>query len=310
MGMLVEGKWTTEWYEPDAKGNFVRPDTVFRDQVTADGSSGFKAEAGRYHLYVSLACPWAHRTLIMRKLKGLEEAISLSVVDPFMGDDGWAFSNAPGCIPDTINGCSLLREVYVKAQVDYTGRVTVPILFDKETKTIVNNESRQVMRMLDAEFDGVGNSDLTFCPDDLIEEIDKTIDLIYEPVNNGVYRTGFATTQAAYDEAVKALFDALDHWETHLSDNEFLLGDVITEADWCLFTTLIRFDAVYYSHFKCNLRHIYEYPNLWRLLKALYNQPGVAETCNFDHIKTHYFTSHKHINPTGIVPVGPLLPLG
>lgn len=310
MGMLIEGKWTGEWYKSDEKGRFVRPDTVFHGRVTADGSSGFKAEAGRYHLYVSLACPWAHRTLIMRSLKGLKDAISLSVVAPFMGDDGWTFSDYPGSIPDSIYGCEFLREVYVRAQADYTGRVTVPVLFDRETKTIVNNESRQVMRMLDSEFDEVGDASITYCPEELKDEIDEVIDLIYEPVNNGVYRAGFATTQAAYDEAVRTLFDALDYWDGHLSKKEYLLGSIITEADWCLFTTLIRFDAVYYTHFKCNFRHIYEYPNLWRYLKALYNHPGVAETCNFDHIKRHYFTSHKNINPTGIIPVGPLLPLG
>lgn len=310
MGMLVEGKWTGEWYRPDKKGRFVRPDTVFRNWVSADGSSAFKAEAGRYHLYVSLACPWAHRALIMRSLKGLEEVISLSVVDPFMGDDGWAFSDSPGSIPDSIRGCEFLREVYVLAQGDYTGRVTVPVLFDRETMTIVNNESRQVMRMLDTEFDDMGDSSITYCPENLKEEIDRTIDLIYEPVNNGVYRAGFATTQAAYDEAVKSLFEALDYWDAHLYKKEYLLGKIITEADWCLFTTLIRFDAVYYTHFKCNVRHIYEYPNLWRYLKKLYHHPGVAKTCNFDHIKRHYFTSHKNINPTGIIPLGPILPLG
>ena len=309
MGMLVDGKWTGEWYRPDEKGRFIRPDTVFHDRVSADGSSGFKAEAGRYHLYVSLACPWAHRTLIMRSLKGLEEAISLSIVDPFMGDDGWAFSDYPGSISDSIKGCEFLRQVYVLARADYTGRVTVPVLFDKETMSIVNNESRQVMRMLDTEFDEVGDASITYCPEGLREEVDEVIDLIYEPVNNGVYRAGFATTQAAYDEAVRSLFDALDHWDAHLSKEEYLLGKVITEADWCLFTTLIRFDAVYYSHFKCNLRHIYEYPNLWRYLKTLYNHPGIAETCNFDHIKRHYFRSHKNINPTGIIPVGPILHL-
>ena len=305
MGMLIKGKWSTEWYKPDKKGRFVRNDTVFHNLVTKDGSSGFKAEHGRYHLYLSYACPWAHRTLIMRNLKGLERAISISIVDPYMGDDGWTFSDCPECIPDNINGCKYLREVYIKSDPKYTGRVTVPVLWDRESGTIVNNESRQIMRMLDTEFGDIGNGSPGFYPERMREKINKRIDQIYNPVNNGVYRTGFATTQEAYDEAVSVLFDALTNLDTDLGKEQYLCGDIITEADWCLFSTLIRFDMVYYTHFKCNVRHIYEYENLWRFLKELYNLPGVSETCNFDHIKSHYYSSHRHINPYGIIPSGP-----
>jgi len=309
MGMLIDGKWSTKWYKADDKGRFVRPETDFRSTIKADDSTAFKPVAGRYHLYVSLACPWAHRTLILRKLKKLENFISLSIVDPFMGDDGWAFSSAHGCIPDSINGCSYLREVYIKSDPHYTGRVTVPVLWDKETKSIVNNESKQIMRMLDIEFDSIGDASVNFYPEKLREQIDETIETIYMPINNGVYRAGFATTQEAYDEAVRELFAALHYWDSILAGSRYLCGNVITEADWCLFTTLIRFDAVYYTHFKCNLKHIYEYANLWNYLKELYQYPGVDETCNFSHIKSHYYLSHKHINPFGIVPAGPEIDL-
>jgi putative glutathione S-transferase len=309
MGMLVDGKWSAEWYKPDEKGRFVRSESKFRGHVTGDGSSGFKAEAGRYHLYVSLACPWAHRTLILRKLKKLEDAISLSIVDPLMGDNGWEFSENPGCIPDTVNGLKYLREVYVKADPHYTGRVTVPVLWDKKSGTIVNNQSREIMRMFDTVFDGLGDPGVTFYPERLREKIDGTIDAIYNPINNGVYRAGFATSQEAYDEAAEELFGALDHWDKTLSLSRYLCGEVITEADWCMFTTLLRFDPVYYTHFKCNLRHIYEYPNLSNYLKDLYQVPGVAETCNLDHIRNHYFRSHPSVNPHGIVPVGPRVDL-
>ncbi|HKH38494.1 MAG TPA: glutathione S-transferase C-terminal domain-containing protein, partial [Rubrobacter sp.] len=237
-------------------GRFVRSETRFRDWISADGSSGFRAEAGRYHLYVAWACPWAHRTAIMRKLKGLEGIIGLSVVGSFMGEDGWAFHDEPGVIPDLVNGAYYLREVYAKADPDYTGRVTTPVLWDKETGTIVNNESREIVRMLDTEFGEFATTDAHFFPEDLRHEIDATIDAIYEPVNNGVYRTGFATTQEAYEEAVTELFDALDHWDGVLSSRRYLCGDRITEADWCLFPTLVRFDSVYHGHFKCNLRRI------------------------------------------------------
>jgi len=307
MGQLINGSWSTEWYQSDKEGRFIRPKTQFHDRVTADGSSGFRAEVGRYHLYVSLACPWAHRTLILRKLKKLEDVVSLSVVDHFMGDQGWCFTANPGCIADHVNGASFLHEIYVKARPDYTGRVTVPVLWDKHTQTIVNNESREIMRMFDTEFEAFADTGVGFYPSVLREQIDQTIDRLYEPINNGVYRTGFATTQRAYDEAVSDLFAALDHWEEQLARRRYLCGDLITEADWCLFTTLIRFDLVYVGHFKCNLRRIVDYPNLWNYLKQLYQIPGVAETCNFNHIKRHYYESHRLLNPRGIVPAGPII---
>ena len=245
--------------------------------------------------------------MIMRKLKKLEDAISISVVDHFMGDDGWAFSDNPGTIPDTVNNKKFLREIYQLADPSYTGRVTVPVLWDKKEKTIVNNESREILRMLDTEFDAVGDPSVSFAPQELLGRIDETQTAIYEPINNGVYRSGFATTQAAYEEAVTQLFNALDHWDNVLASQRYLCGDVITEADWCMFTTLIRFDAVYVGHFKCNLRRIIDYPNLWNYIKELYQIPGVAETCNFDHIKRHYYESHEGINPTRIVPKGPII---
>lgn len=307
MGRLVDGKWTTEWYKPDAEGRFVRDETVFHNRVTADGSSGKKAEAGRYHLYVSLACPWAHRTLIVRSLKGLKDAISVTVVDPFMGDDGWAFSEEN---PDTLHGARFLRDIYVKAKPDYTGRVTVPVLWDKSTGEIVANESREIIRMLDTEFDAVGDAGVTLCPEGLKAEGDRMITAIYTPINNGVYRAGFATTQGAYEEAVTELFEELDRYEALLGKQRYLCGDALTEADVCLFTTLFRFDPVYHGHFKCNLRRIIDYPNLWGFVRDVYQTPGVAETCNLDHIKQHYYRSHANINPTRIVPKGPLIDYG
>lgn len=308
-GMLIEGEWRTEGYQKDSQGRFLRNPTTFRNWVTADGSSGFKAEAGRYHLYVSLACPWANRTLIMRQLKGLEEAIALSVVDPYMGDDGWQFSDAPGAIPDPIHHARYLREIYVKADPKYTGRVTVPVLWDKQKNTIVNNESREIIRMFDHEFEAVAKNHQNYCPDDLRDAVEQTIDAIYQPINNGVYRSGFAQSQQAYDEAVTELFSALEHWDGVLSQQRYLCGDRFTEADICMFTTLFRFDAVYYVHFKCNVHHIWDYPNLWNYLKDLYQMPEVKATCNLDHIKQHYYKSHPHINPSGLVPKGPVLDL-
>lgn len=306
LGQLVEGKWVSKREQEDSQGRFLRPSTTFRDRITADGSSGFKAEAGRYHLYICWACPWANRTAILRTLKGLEDIISLSVVDPFMGDEGWAFSDRPGCIPDTVNGTQYLRDVYLKAEPNYTGRVTVPVLWDKKTHQIVSNESRDIIKMFDTEFEEFAKP-VGFYPEDLRKTIDETIEAIYQPINNGVYKAGFATTQAAYDEAVIELFTALDHWEGVLENQRYLCGDRITEADWCMFTTLFRFDAVYYVHFKCNLRHIFQCPNLWNYLKDLYQQPGVKETCYLDHIKLHYYMSHPNVNPHGIVPKGPVL---
>ncbi|WP_346291836.1 glutathione S-transferase family protein [Sphaerothrix gracilis] len=307
LGMLIDGQWKTKRDQEDDKGQFVRPSTTFRDWITADGSSGYPAAAGRYHLYVSYACPWAHRTLLMRQLKGLQEAISLSVVDPYMGEEGWAFSNRPECLPDTVNDSQYLRQVYLKAEPNFTGRVTVPVLWDKETNAIVNNESREIIRMLDTAFGEIAATDADFCPADLQSQIDTVIDQIYEPINNGVYRAGFATQQSAYENAFSDLFNALNHWEAVLDKQRYLCGDRLTEADFCMFTTLLRFDAVYYSHFKCNLQRIVDYPNLWNYLKDLYQHPGVKETCNLSHIKEHYYRSHPNVNPTGIVPVGPVI---
>jgi glutathionyl-hydroquinone reductase len=307
LGMLVKGQWVSKRQQEDEQGRFLRPSTQYHDWITADGSSGYKAEPGRYHLYISLACPWAQRTLIMRQLKGLQEVIGLSIVDPYMGEEGWAFSERPGCIPDTVNHTTYLRDVYLKADPQATGRVTVPILWDKQTNTIVNNESREVLRMLDTEFEAFAQYELDFYPQSLQSQIEETIDAIYQPINNGVYRAGFATQQSAYEAAVTELFAALDHWETVLQQQRYLCGDRITEADWCMFTTLLRFDPVYYGHFKCNLRRIIDYPNLWNYLKDLYQQPRVAETCNLEHIKEHYYRSHPNVNPTQIVPKGPLI---
>jgi putative glutathione S-transferase len=307
LGMLVDGKWTTEWTERDSSGKFNRMPTQFHDRITADGSSGFKAEADRYHLYVSLACPWAHRTVIMRSLKGLQQAIGLSIVDPVLSEQGWMFSDASGAIPDSVNHVSYLQEIYLKAKPDYTGRVTVPVLWDKQTQTIINNESREIIRMLDTEFAAIAKSDIDLYPKDLREQIDQTIDAIYMPINNGVYRSGFASSQAAYEEAVTELFQALDRWEQVLGLQRYLCGNRLTEADICLFTTLIRFDSVYHGHFKCNLKRIMDYPNLWNYLKDLYQHLGVKETCNLDHIKRHYYMSQTAINPNRIVPKGPLI---
>lgn len=314
MGLLVDGQWQDKWYDTEASGGrFVREDAGFRNWVTADGSAGptgvggFKAEANRYHLYVSLACPWAHRTTIYRKLKGLEDMISLSVVHPFMGDKGWTFAEGAGVIADPIVNASYLYEVYVAAKPNYTGRVTVPILWDKKTNTIVSNESSEIIRMLNSAFDEAGATDVNFLPKALLAEIDTINEFVYSAVNNGVYKAGFATTEAAYKEAVVTLFDALDTLEARLADQRYLLGDTITEADWRLFTTLVRFDAVYVGHFKCNIRRIVDYPNLWGYLRDLYQVPGIAETVNIEHIKAHYYTSHANINPTRIIPVGPVL---
>jgi putative glutathione S-transferase len=307
LGILAEGKWIPRRDQEDEQGRFIRPSTTFHHKITADGSSGFKAEPGRYHLYISWACPWAQRTAILRKLKGLEDAIGLSVVAAEIDQNSWEFSDEPGAIPDTVNHTNYLWQLYLKAEPKYSGRVTVPVLWDKQTGTIVNNESREIIRMLDTEFDSIAQKDVNFYPKDLRSKIDETIDAIYQPINNGVYRAGFATTQSAYEEAVTELFDALDSWEGVLAQQRYLCGDRITEADWCMFTTLLRFDSVYYVHFKCNLRRIVDYPNLWNYLKDLYQQPGVKETCNLDHIKRHYYKSHPNVNPTRIVPKGPII---
>lgn len=307
MGMLVQGKWQDAVYA-NQSGEFVRKDSVFRDWVRADGSTRYAPQAGRYHLYVSLACPWAHRTLIVRALKGLEDAIGLSIVDPYMGADGWSFSERRGCIPDSVNGAAFLRDVYLKARPDFTGRVTVPVLWDKQTASIVNNESSEIIRMFNHEFDACAKRPL---PDlyaaALRPQIERWNGIIYPSVNNGVYRSGFATAQDKYEAAVRELFATLDTLETQLSGQRYLCGAAITEADWRLFTTLVRFDAVYYGHFKCNLRRLVDYPHLWGYTRELYQVVGVAATVDLAQIKEHYYRSHTRINPTGVVPVGPLL---
>lgn len=306
MGLLVEGKWQDKWYDTKSTGGrFVRKDSAFRSWITSDGSSGFKAEPDRYHLYVSLACPWAHRTLILRRIKALEDTISISIVDPLMKENGWEFSNYEGSIPDSANDSEYLHQVYTVAKPDYTGRVTVPVLWDKQKKTIVNNESSEIILMLNSEFDKFGDSSLDFYPEDLRNEIDQINEVVYHNINNGVYKCGFATTQEAYEEAFNNLFSTLDEIERTLGKQRYLVGDKLTIADWRLFTTLIRFDSVYYTHFKCNLKRIVEYPYISNYLRELYQYPGVKETVNFKHIKEHYFKSHKTINPTGIVPSGP-----
>jgi glutathionyl-hydroquinone reductase len=307
-GYLLKGEWKTGWYDTRGSGGeFQRQASAFHDCVTADGSSGFKAEPGRYHLYVSLACPWAQRTLIFRKLKRLEEVISVSVVDPVIGEQGWVFSDAPGCTADTVNGFQYLREVYTAADPAYTGRVTVPVLWDSERRTIVNNESSEIIRMLNSAFNAFTPVSADYYPQPLRSRIDEINAFVYDNVNNGVYRCGFAGSQQAYDKAFDALFAGLDELEVRLATARYLLGDEITEADWRLFTTLLRFDAVYYVHFKCNLRRIAEYPALSRLLRELCRIRGVADTIDMEHIKRHYYLSHRHLNPSGIVPKGPVL---
>ncbi|MEO6601914.1 MAG: glutathione S-transferase family protein [Polyangiaceae bacterium] len=309
MGKLIDGQWTDQKVPTNDKGHFVREDTKFRGRVTADGSSGFRAEAGRYHLYVSLACPWAHRALIARTLKGLEDAISISVVHPHMGDNGWEFAEFPGATPDTLYGARYLYEIYTRAQADYTGRVTVPVLWDKQQGTIVCNESRLVMRMLAREFEAFSTTHLDLCPPELAGAIDAEIDALYGPVNNGVYRAGFAVQQSAYESALRELFAALDGYEARLSRQRYLVGERLTEADICLFTTLLRFDPVYHYHFKCNLSRLRDYPALYGFLRDVYQTAGIQSTCNIEHVKHHYYTSHPTINPNRIVPLGPRLDL-
>jgi putative glutathione S-transferase len=308
MGMLQNGEWTTESPRDRYKeGRFQRPTTQIRDFVTADGSSGFEAEPGRYHLYISHACPWAHRTVIYRRLKKLDEVISVSVVDAFMGEMGWQFTDNPGCVRDTVNDARYMHEIYQRARPDYTGRCSVPVLWDKRTSTIVNNESSEIIRMLNSAFDAFGDASLDFYPEHLRAEIDTVNELVYENINNGVYKCGFARTQEAYEEVFEALFAALDECEARLGRTRYLVGERITEADWRLFPTLMRFDAVYVGHFKCNRQRIDDYPNLSNYLRELYQWPGVAETVHLDHIKNHYYQSHETINPTRIVPKGPEL---
>jgi glutathionyl-hydroquinone reductase len=311
MGLLVNGQWTAKGYDTSATGGrFVRQATTFRNWITPDGQpgpsgeGGFAAEPGRYHLYVSLACPWAHRTLIFRALKGLEPAISLSVTHWLMGEEGWTFDDGPGVVPDPV-GARRLYEVYLRSDAAFTGRVTVPVLWDKKRSAIVSNESSEIIRMFNSAFDGVGATPGDFYPAELRDEIDRLNARIYADVNNGVYKAGFATSQEAYEEAVRPLFATLDMLENLLATRRYLCGERLTESDWRLFTTLARFDAVYVGHFKCNLRRLVDYPNLWAYARELYQHPGVAATTNFTHIKGHYYQSHRNINPSGVVPVGP-----
>lgn len=312
MGLLIEGRWHDQWYESSADGAFQREQAQRRHWVSTDGQpgpsgdGGFKAEAGRYHLYVSLACPWAHRTLILRKLKGLESLIDVSVVSWLMLENGWTFDKAHGSTGDKLDDFSFMHQRYTADTTDYTGRVTVPVLWDKKLSRIVSNESAEIIRMFNSAFNELTGNALDFYPEPLRPSIDAWNERIYPAVNNGVYRAGFATSQQAYESAFDDVFAELDHLEQHLGGHRYLAGEYLTEADVRLFTTLIRFDAVYYSHFKCNLRRIADYPNLSNWLRELYQWPGVAETVDFAHIKGHYYASHRTINPTGIVPKGPL----
>ncbi|MGB5556941.1 MAG: glutathione S-transferase family protein [Paracoccaceae bacterium] len=315
MGKLIEGTWTTDWYDTTKHGGrFERPETSFRNWVTHDGSAGptgkggFAARSGRYHLYVSDACPWAHRTLIFCKLKGLEDHISVSVVHPDMLDDGWTFdTDGHGATGDTLLSLDFLRDVYIRANPIYTGSVTVPVLWDKDQNTIVSNESAEIIRMFNSAFDDLTGNTKDFWPVALRDQIEAINARVYSTVNNGVYRAGFATTQSAYDEAAHALFDSLDWLEERLSHHRYLINNTLTEADWRLFTTLARFDAVYQTHFKCNRRRLIDYPNLWAYARDLFQTPGVTETVNFAHIVRHYHYSHASINPYRIIPINPLI---
>ena len=315
MGQLIEGVWHTDdaYLRPNGDGSFKRPPAVFRNWITEDGEpgpsgdGGFKAEADRYHLYVSYACPWAHRTLMFRNLKGLENLISVSVVHPDMIEDGWTFGAFSGATGDQLYGQSFLRDIYTKADPQATCRVTVPVLWDRQLETIVSNESSEIIRMFNSAFNHLTKNKVDFWPADLRDEIDEVNARVYDTLNNGVYRCGFATTQAAYDVAVRKLFETLDWLEDRLSPRRYLLGDMVTEADWRLVPTLFRFDSVYHLHFKCNRRRIIDYPNLWAYARELYQWSGVKETVNFDHIVRHYHYSHESINPHRIIPINPIL---
>jgi putative glutathione S-transferase len=315
MGLLVDGVWRDDSFDRERirDGRFVRQRTRFHHWITPDGSpgpsgeGGFPAESGRYHLYVSLACPWAHRTIIMRQLKGLADIISMSVTSWHMGDEGWTFDKETGSSGDAVNRAERLSEIYLLADPKYTGRVSVPVLWDKKRRTIVNNESSEIIRMFNSAFNAFTHDRTDYYPPDLRLEIDAVNELVFTNVNNGVYRAGFATTQEAYEEAFREVFSTLDDLERRLSRHRYIAGARLTEADWRLFPTLVRFDAVYYSHFKCNLRRIVDYPELSNYVRDLYQVPSVAETVNLNHIKRHYYGSHRQINPTGIVPLGPEL---
>ncbi|MFW5816429.1 MAG: glutathione S-transferase family protein [Wenzhouxiangella sp.] len=314
MGLLVDGQWQDQWYDTDSTGGrFERSAAAFRNWITADGSAGpdgvggFKAEPGRYHLYVAYACPWAHRTLVLRKLKKLEDMISVSIVNPIMREHGWTFRDGYKVVPDPIHGAQFMHQVYTAAKPDYSGRVTVPVIWDKKQDTIVSNESADIIRMFNSAFDHLGAAPGDYYPEELRADIDAINAVVYDHVNNGVYKTGFATTQEAYEEAVVPLFETLDALEKRLDAQRYLCGERLTEADWRLFTTLIRFDAVYVGHFKCNIRRIDDYPNLSNYLRELYQWPGISETVEFSAIKMHYYGSHDTINPHYIIPLGPAL---
>lgn len=306
MGQLVDGVWKTGWYAPDERGAFRRPETQYRSWIRPGDAGGLVPEAGRYHLYVSYACPWAHRTLITRAVRGLEDVIGVTSVDPHMGDDGWVFGDAE---PDPLSGARYLRDVYLRAAPRYSGRVTVPLLWDKKTNAIVNNESRELMRMLDTSFDALAKNPTSLLPRGLEADVDRMLDSIYAPFNNGVYRAGFAGSQAAYEDACRDVFATLDRCEDILSRQRFLCGNVLTEADVAMFTTSLRFDLVYYAHFKCNVRRIQDYPNVWGFVRDVYQRPGVKATCRLDEIKVHYYVSQTTVNPSRIVPLGPALDL-
>lgn len=305
MGLLVDGVWHDQWYETrNTGGRFIRSEAQFRDRVSADGSTAFPAAPDRYHLYVSWACPWAHRALIFRALKGLQDVIGVSYVAPLMLEQGWVFDPDH---PDTLNGKDLLAQIYTAARPSYSGRVTVPVLWDRETGTIVNNESSELIRMFNRAFDAWATPAPDMCPPELMPAIDAINDRIYPSINNGVYRAGFATTQAAYDEAVSDLFGTLEDLEVLLGRQPWLCGEQPTEADWRLFTTLLRFEPVYHQHFKCNRKRLVELPNLWSHTRALYQVPGIRDTVNLPETRLHYFCSHTSINPHGILPIGPEL---
>ena len=312
MGLLVNGEWHDQWYDTESTGgHFVRQESQFRHWITKDGQpgptgdGGFKAEPGRYHLYISYACPLASRVLMMRTLKGLEDMISISIVHPHMLEHGWTFHDYPGVIKDPVINADYMYEIYTHVDSNYSGRVTVPVLYDLKQDTIVNNESSDIIRMLTRAFDDLGAKEGDYYPEELRSEIDKMNDFVYPNINNGVYKTGFATEQSVYEEEVHHVFDALDKLEAHLEHHNYLVNDQFTEADIRLFTTLVRFDKVYFGHFKCNIRQLVDYPNLWEYTRRIYHIPGIKETVNFDHIQQHYYYSHKTINPNGIVQVGP-----
>ncbi len=315
MGILVNGEWQDRWYDTETTGGkFQRSVSAWRNWVTPDGSAGpsgeggFEAESGRYHLYVSHACPWAHRTMIFRTLKGLENHISVSVVHPVMLSEGWTFADDfPGATGDTLFGLPYLRDIYLRADPNASGRVTVPILWDRKRETIVSNESAEIIRMFNSAFDTITGNQLDFYPPELRDAIDATNSQIYDAINNGVYKAGFATSPAAYNEGVTGVFSGLDTLEEQLTSRRYLMGSRLTEADWRLFTTLVRFDEVYHTHFKCNRRWLREYPNLWGWTRELYQMPGIAQTVSFDHINNHYYRSHPTINPYGIIPTNPII---